>query len=245
MKKSHVAGWASDSPTPAQLKEFFSQIESGRITKRTLQVFLRDKMVFVIEAIAHQILGDDIILPVEIAEARGLFYSKDQLRNFVDTIPSKDTLRWCKANSYAVVAGPPRPLGLLDIRSLQPELFCSKVGGWYENYGFAREDKMGTEWLAIRKEPVPNSTNKTWEKQCQLLSEEEKVPNVSEMSWFLTTFFEVRGAWPSEGIRVRTSSVLSGDNLVNVSLLEGRLDVSKWWGHQCVPVLGLAAARKL
>ena len=38
---SHVAGWASDAPSPAQLKEFFAQIESERITKNRLQQFLR------------------------------------------------------------------------------------------------------------------------------------------------------------------------------------------------------------
>lgn len=42
MTKLHAAGWASDSPTPAQLKEFFSQIEAGKITKNSLQAFLRD-----------------------------------------------------------------------------------------------------------------------------------------------------------------------------------------------------------
>jgi DNA-directed RNA polymerase alpha subunit len=41
MSQLRTAGWASDSPTPAQLKEFFSQIESGRITKARLQSFLR------------------------------------------------------------------------------------------------------------------------------------------------------------------------------------------------------------
>ncbi len=40
-KVSQTAGWASDSPTPAQLKEFFAQVSSGRITKDRLQGFLR------------------------------------------------------------------------------------------------------------------------------------------------------------------------------------------------------------
>jgi len=38
---SQTAGWASDSPTPAQPKELFAQIGSGRITKDRLQSFLR------------------------------------------------------------------------------------------------------------------------------------------------------------------------------------------------------------
>jgi hypothetical protein len=40
MKNSHATGWAPDSPTPAQLKELFAQIASGRITKGSLQDFL-------------------------------------------------------------------------------------------------------------------------------------------------------------------------------------------------------------
>jgi len=43
MNKSHAADWAPDSPTPAQLKEFFAQIGSGRITKDRLQRFLRER----------------------------------------------------------------------------------------------------------------------------------------------------------------------------------------------------------
>lgn len=40
---SRAAGWPLDAPTAAQLKEFFAQIESGRITKERLQSFLRTK----------------------------------------------------------------------------------------------------------------------------------------------------------------------------------------------------------
>lgn len=41
MSKSHAAGWASDAPTPAQLKELFDQISNGRVTKGRMQTFLR------------------------------------------------------------------------------------------------------------------------------------------------------------------------------------------------------------
>jgi hypothetical protein len=40
---SRATGWPSHSPTAAQIKEFFAQIESGRITKERLQSFLREK----------------------------------------------------------------------------------------------------------------------------------------------------------------------------------------------------------
>ncbi|MDP3901936.1 MAG: hypothetical protein Q8Q37_03160 [bacterium] len=41
MTKSHAAGWTSESPTAAQLAEFFRQVGSGRITGVRLQAFLR------------------------------------------------------------------------------------------------------------------------------------------------------------------------------------------------------------
>lgn len=44
MFKSHASAWASDAPTPAQIKEFFAQIESGKITKNQFQIFLRGDM---------------------------------------------------------------------------------------------------------------------------------------------------------------------------------------------------------
>lgn len=40
MSQSHIAGWTPESPTPAQLAEFFRQIKSGRMTKSRLQKIL-------------------------------------------------------------------------------------------------------------------------------------------------------------------------------------------------------------
>ncbi|MDO8715659.1 MAG: hypothetical protein Q7J73_02460 [Dehalococcoidales bacterium] len=49
MIKSHATGWASDSPTPAQMKELFAQIDSGRVTKTRFQGFLRNDEQPVVE----------------------------------------------------------------------------------------------------------------------------------------------------------------------------------------------------
>jgi len=44
MAKSHAGnGWAPDVPTPAQMKEFWSQVDSGKITKERFQTFLRGR----------------------------------------------------------------------------------------------------------------------------------------------------------------------------------------------------------
>lgn len=245
MGKSHTAGWASDSPTPAQLKEFFSQLESGRITKRKLQGFLRSGQIFKNEDAARLILGDDIVFPDEIAEARGLSYTEDQLRHLAETIPSEEMLRALKTNNFALVAGPPSPMSLLDVRQVEPGLFYSKTGGWYEDQKFARDDKAHTEWLAIRKEPVPDSTNRNWNEQLGLIRAEERVPNAGEMSWFITTFFKVRGVRLFERIYVRTLSVVSVDGRVFVGCFgSDGLGVGNLWDDLRLVSFGLVSARK-
>jgi len=42
-KVSHATGGALDYPTPAQFKEFFAQVDDGRINKRVLQHFLNSR----------------------------------------------------------------------------------------------------------------------------------------------------------------------------------------------------------
>src|SRR3989344_2643603 len=245
MRKSHTAGWASDAPTPAQLKELFSQIASGRINKRRLQTFLRSGMVFKNEEIARLILGDDIVFPDEVAESRGLSYTDAQLKHFAEMMPSEEVLRWCKTNGYAIVAGPPSPMGLLEVRTFKSEHFYSKGGGWYGGgHAFGNGDRAETEWLAIRKEPVPNSLNQSWSEQLRLLSKDEQVPNTGEMSWFIPPFCEVRGVWLFEEVYVRTSSVTSDGYRVLVGLFdEDGLRVDGCWGGGRGCYIGLAASR--
>lgn len=252
MRKSHIAGWASDAPTPAQLKELFSQIASGRITKRRLQTFLRNGTVFKNEheneneKVARMILGDDIVFPDEIAEARGLSYTDADLKHFAETMPSEEALRWCKANGYVVVAGPPSPMGLLEVRSLKPNYFYPKTGEeWYEWDAFLHDDKAKTEWLSIRKAPVPNSVNLKWDDQLRLLSKDEKLPNAGEISWFITTFYAVRHVWLFKRVYVRTSSCTSDFSQIDVGDLGGnKLHVREHWEDYRLYRIVVAPSRK-
>ena len=101
-------------------------------------------------------------------------------------------------------------------------------------------DKTSFGWLAIKKTPVSNSTNKKWDEQSKLLSALEHIPNAAEMSWFITTYFEVRGIRLFESVYVRTSSLDSGGFSVHVGhfdsmglprqLLLGRQPQRQPWG---------------
>ncbi|MFH0814610.1 MAG: hypothetical protein V1902_00745 [Candidatus Falkowbacteria bacterium] len=247
MKKSHAAGWASDSPTPAQLKEFFAQIEAGRITRGRLQKFLRERGMNC-EDIAAEILGKNFINAAEIETAFGMKYTAEQLAILAATMPPEKVLREMAANEYMLVAGPPQAMSMLDVRAKKPELFYSKADdGWYckQEQTFARDDKVGEGWLALRKKVVPNSTDKTWGEQQKLLSAEERVPNAAEVAWGVIAYKAVRDEFLLPTMYARTSSV----SALGVHVLIGYFDaaglhVYYYWYDDRDDGLGLAGARK-
>lgn len=197
-------------------------------------------------ALAQSILGADLITPEEVTKARqNVVYGDEQIAALAESLPSEDVLKWCKENGYAVIPAPPTAMSTLEVRALKPDLFYSKNGGWYAVQKFAREDKTSLGWLLIKKTLVQNSTSKTWNEQCKLLSALEKVPNTAEMCWFITTYYEVRGVRLFEGIYVRTSSRDSvGDRVYVGDFGSDGLLVFRYWDDDRDGPLGLSAARK-
>ena len=140
--------------------------------------------------VAQQILGDDIIFTEEIAKARGLSYGNAELKHFVKTMSSEEVLRWCKAHGCIVMAGPPSPIGLLGVRSISQDLFrlnCED-DNWYEKDPFSEDDEVKAEWLVVRKSDTCYSRDSE-----SVILKRERVPNAAEVSWFLTTYYKVRG----------------------------------------------------
>ncbi|MFA5996532.1 MAG: hypothetical protein WC790_02320 [Candidatus Paceibacterota bacterium] len=197
-------------------------------------------------ALAKSILGGDFITVGEIMAARpDITYSFEQVAKLAATIPSEDVLRSLKENGYGLMPRPPKAISLLDIRSTRPSYFYSRTGGWYADQAFARDDMTGSGWLAIKKTPVNGSLSKNWDEQNKLLSNVEQVPNVVEMSWFITIFFDVRGVRPFEKVYVRTNSLGSGGTRVYVGFfdVEG-LGINDDLDDDRDDHLGLASARK-
>ena len=198
--------------------------------------------------LARSILGGDFITPEEITTVRpDVVYTSEQIATLADSIPSADVLKWCKKSGYAVVAGSPSPMSLIDVRSAKSDHFYSKTEGWYANANqkFSRDDKVSLGWLLIRKEPVPKSLSKNWDEQSALLGSGEFVPNAAEMSWVITVFYDVRGVRLFERVYVRTSSLVSGGGRVSVGFFGSKgLDVDYNWDYDRDGLLGVAAARK-
>ncbi len=197
--------------------------------------------------LARTILGKDFISPEEIAQARNLAYTDEHLAFFGDSLPDKASLEWCRDNGMMLVAGPPKPMSLLDVRNVKNDDFYSKEGGWYaENeQEFSRDDKIETKWIAVRKEPIAGSLSKSWSEQRELITDPAIVPNTAETVWALTTYKAVRGVYLLPNHYVRTSSLGSHGYRVCVGSFgaEG-LSVDSYWDGVRFDDLGLAAARK-
>jgi hypothetical protein len=197
--------------------------------------------------LARTILGKDFISPEEVTKSRGVAYTDDQLAKFGDTLPSQEVLEWCRDNGYMIVAGPNKSMSLLEVRELKSEYFYSKQGGWYTGASetFSRNDKVGTGWIMIRKDPVPESIGKNWNEQQVLLSEVEITPNAAEVVWAVTTYKAVRGVNLLPSPYVRTSSLDSVGRRVSVGYFDsGGLDVNVYWVNRRHDNLGVSAARK-
>lgn len=196
---------------------------------------------------ARDILGDDFISPQEVAETLGVSYTEAQLAELARTLPEKEVLQWARDNGFAVVAGPPSEMNLLDIHELNTDLFYQKNDPWFadERQKFARSNTVGTTWLMIRKDPVPGSTRNTWSEQQAFLSGDERVPNVAEAAWFFTTYAKVRGIRLVPSVYARTSSVHSDGYRVDVGFFDGQgLYVLGDWGDFRGVGIGVASARK-
>ncbi len=197
--------------------------------------------------LAKTILSKDFISPEEIATARGLTYTDEQLAKFGDTLPVQEALEWCRDNGMMLVAGPPKAMSLLDIRAVKTDYFYSKEGGWYAESAqkFARTDKAETVWIALRKEPVADSLSKDWSEQSDLVAEPTVVPHPPETVWGLTVYKAVRGKYLLPNLYVRTSSIYSDGDRVNVGHFDAKgLDVYSYWDSGRDVHLGLASARK-
>ena len=196
--------------------------------------------------LAKTILGKDFISPEDVMNSRkGITYTDEQLAQFGETVPAQEILQWCRDNNFMLVAGPNRPMSLLEIRTMKNGYFYSKEGGWYAYQKFAQSDKVETKWYMIRKDIVPESTSRNWKEQQALISNVETVPNSAEFTWAITTYKAIRGVCLFVGIYARTSSLDSDGDHVYVGIFDGKgLYVYRIWDSFRLSDLGLSVARK-
>lgn len=144
--------------------------------------------------LARDILGDDFLSLEEVSQVRGITYSRDQLVEFGKTLPDEEVLLKYRRRGCILVPGPSADQNLLEIHALSPHLFEVKTSMWYTGLRekFSRREVVKFRHYAFMKEPAPRSLNKEMSSQCNLLTKSERVPNIAEAVWCITTYELVR-----------------------------------------------------
>lgn len=199
------------------------------------------------EMFAYTILGRGFIPPQEVVAANlGMQYNLMQCEELKHSIPGAKVLSELQRGCYGLVPQPPKPMSLLDIRHLVPELFQERNQAWYEQNRFPRNDRTREGWLAVRAAPLNGSVGKPFAEQCSLVGPEDWVPNVAEVAWFASVFFRVRRIRLYSAFQVRTASRDDIGRPVDVGQfnVDGMMITSFFDYYEC-GLRGLAVARKL
>lgn len=235
------------------MKVLFENLNPTKtMKKKKSRVFKRERLNKGIQRVLDEVAMDmvppvDFITPEEVMKARpSLTYLPDQITALKQSLPPLAEIKEWSRRGYAMMPNPPWAMSLLDVYHLQAEHFFTETGAFCAAQGFIRREKTSFfGWLAIRKTSVQDSIRKDWVQQRGLISAFEGVPNVAEVGWFITTYFQVRGVrlFPKE--RVRTSSLDAHNRRVCIGdFLESGLAVFPDFNNDLRdPFIGIASKR--
>jgi hypothetical protein len=183
MAKSHAAGRGSDEPTPAQMKEFYAQVEAKKITKGRLQVFLSGSTQDLTVEVAQEVMGKkNFFGPNEWTE---FFGEKVQIA----TVPE---IPWSQAElenpgikqEHFLFLG----LDRLDGKPLNLPTWNKVYSGeyhpkfyldWYLTHDFAKKT-CRLCWYLMPVGIVEGSNNHSYDQQIAMLPSEYEVPSAIE-----------------------------------------------------------------
>jgi hypothetical protein len=191
---------------------------------------------------ARNIMGKNFFGIEEAIKFFGVKPSKKDLVHLAEIPWSEEVLTSCK-NTHVLVAV--FQLSILDIRGkVDKSIFYSHKDAWYNNQKFAK-DKGVVGWKLVRKEPIANSTNKTWNDQQALLSKDEETPKAQVMVYTIVGHFLATGERLFENVYVRCSDIDSDGLRVRVGDFASRgLRVRFCSDDDRDGHLGLSSARK-
>ena len=196
------------------------------------------------QKLAREIMGKNFFGIEEAIKHFGVNATKQRLAYLTEVPFSEEVLKSCK-DTHVLVAM--FPLSILDIRGIAKKqsdrtLFYSQ--DWYDKQAFAK-DKGEVGWQLVRKEPIDNSTSKTWNDQQALLSKDEETPTVRIVVYTMVGHFLATGERLFEKIYVHCVDLDSDGLRVYVGSFDAKgLLVSHWFVDSRDDYVGLSAARK-
>lgn len=192
---------------------------------------------------AREIMGRNYFGVEEAIRHFGVNPSRQQLAALSEVPFTEATLEECK-NTHVLTAV--FPMSILEIRGKVPgsqRLFYNQ--DWYNKESFAKDRGEETEWRLVRKDPVPNSTSRTWQEQQALLAKNEETPTARVMIYTVIGHFLATGERLFEHIYVRCSDVDSIGSRVYVGYFGSvGLGVFDYWGVRRYVYVGVSSARK-
>jgi len=196
------------------------------------------------QKLAREIMGKNFFGIEEAIKHFRVNATKQRLAALAEVPFSEEVLKSCKDTHVLVAVF---PLSILDIRGIAKKqsdrtLFYSQ--DWYDKQAFAK-DKGEVGWQLVRKEPIANSTSKTWNDQQALLSKDEETPTARIVVYTMIGHFLATGERLFEKIHVRCVDLASSGLRVRVGhFAAGGLDVNDWYDGRRDDDLGVSAARK-
>lgn len=195
---------------------------------------------------AREIMGSNFLTVDDVERHFRVRFTAEQLAELGDIPWSEEVLEECKDTH---VLFPGFPLTILEVRKRAKKkgvkLFYSDRDTWYNDQKFAREEKVGLRWHLIRKDIVENSTNKSYDEQLALLSENEEAAQAAAVVYMIILYFLVTGIRLFERIYARCQDVTSSGGRVCVGSFDrGGLHVYSDWGDGRDVIIGLASSRK-
>jgi hypothetical protein len=152
---------------------------------------------------------------------------------------SQELLMDCRQTHVLVACA---RVSLMGLRARVPDAFYFKRA-WYATEDFAKQP-LRARWRLLRKEPVPGTTSKTWDRQVAVLRADETTPGVCEMALAILLHYLETGERLFSTVYARTSDVDSNGRRVGLGRF-GRdgLRIRSWGDHPDYYV-GLAGVRK-
>lgn len=203
---------------------------------------------------ARKIMGRNMFGVKEAVKHFSVSPSTQELAYLADIPFSEETLSACRYSHVLIAIF---PLSIFDIRNkVDPTLFDNPHAGsdtYHDSWG--SEEAFATDcgkitWHLVRKTPVPNSTEKTWQQQQLLLGMNEKTSSAR------VVVYTMLGHFLSSGDRrerlfdrtpyVRCSDILAQGRHVVVGGFEGPTSgvaISNYSDNDPLCTLGVASVR--